>query len=44
MKVSELINNNPLFSQMSLESKRMSKGKFDIETYVDKFIDEVSEF
>jgi glycosyltransferase involved in cell wall biosynthesis len=44
MRVSELINNSLLFSQMSLESKRMSKDKFDLEKYVDKFIDEVSEF
>ena len=44
MRVSELINNSLLFSQMSLESKRIAKEKFDLEKYVDNFIDEVSEF
>lgn len=41
-RISEILNNSSLFSQMSLESKRMSKEKFDLEKYVDKFIDEVS--
>lgn len=44
LRISELLLNNSLFSQMSLESKKMSKRKFDLENYVDKFIEEVSEF
>jgi len=44
MRVSELLNNRLLFSQMSLEAKLMSKRKFDLEKYVDKFIDEVCKF
>jgi glycosyltransferase involved in cell wall biosynthesis len=43
-RISEILNNSSLFSQMSLESKRMSKEKFDLEKYVDKFIDEVCKF
>ena len=40
-KISDIFNNSKLFSQMSLDSKLISKEKFDLEKYVDKFIKEV---
>ena len=44
MRVYELLNNKSLFSKMSLKSKEMSKEKFDLKNYVDKFINELFKF
>ena len=40
-KIFELLNNNSLFTKMSLKSIQMSNEKFDLKNYVDKFIDEL---